>query len=250
MRSVIVNPDAARRVSRGKARVTGECGGSFFFSDASLPACLEVLMPRSLRPLLLLALGVLAAAPAHAQMRAYGIKAGATVSDIQTDLPSEDPESRQGISALIFGEWSGAGATGLVVEAGYVERGYSRMGQTVIDDGGSDAVILTRKHDKPFRYVSVAALGRLELLRLPGAAFYALAGPRLNALVGGRSGEEMPGYDYWPVVWDATGGIGFESGSILAEVRYNAGLNDALSGDGWGEAAYHRALDVIVGVRL
>lgn len=208
-------------------------------------------MLRSARPLVVLALALLAAAPAHGQqLRAYGIKLGPTVSSIRTDLPTEDPEQRIGFSAFVFGEWSGPGRTGVMVEAGYLERGYSVSHLTVVEDGPMDAVLTEGRLDKPFRYLSLAAMTRVSLPAVPGATTYVFAGPRVNALVGGRRGEDVPGYDYRPVVWDASFGVGAEGRRLLAEVRVNAGLNDALTGEGWRESAYHRAVDFIVGVRF
>lgn len=196
-------------------------------------------MSRSLPSVLLLALALAASdAPASAQhLRAWGLKAGATLSSLQTDLPTEDPEQRRGFSGFVYGEVAGPGPASLVAEAGYLERGYTRDATVAVDDE-----VFRRTLDKRFQYVSVAALAKV---RGP-ASLYVLAGPRMNALVGSRRGEGVPNYDYRPLVWDASFGVGAEARHVVAEVRYNVGLNDALQGD-WGESAYHRAVDFVLG---
>ncbi|HEX6910504.1 MAG TPA: outer membrane beta-barrel protein [Longimicrobium sp.] len=197
-----------------------------------------------------LLLALAAAAPAAAQMQAYGLKLGATVSTLRTDLPSEDPLTRHGISGVLFAEWNGPGRTSLLTEAGYLERGYSRMAGA--EPGTGDDPGYAYRLDRRMQYVTVAALAKLPAVELGPASTYAIAGPRMNALVG-RRGEDVPGYDYRSVVWDGTVGIGAEAVRglpVVAEARYSVGINDALSGGGWGEPAYHRAVDLMVGVKF
>lgn len=204
-------------------------------------------------PLALL-LALAAAAPASAQLQSYGVKVGGTESTIQTDLPSEDPLRRRGISWTAFAEWNAPGALSLVTEAGVLERGYSRMSGATPDLGSGAGY--TYRQDRRMQYVSVAALAKLPVLRMGPASAYALAGPRMNALVGRRgedAGGGMPDYAYNDVVWDVTAGVGVEGLRVLplvVEARYNAGLNDALRGEGWRGEAYHRAVDVMVGIRF
>lgn len=204
---------------------------------------------------LALLLSLTAAAPMSAQaVEAFGIKFVGTESTIRTDLPSEDPIERRGMGGVLFAEWNVPGPASLVTEAGYLERGYSRM------TGGGPAMGEEPGHmyrlDRRMAYVSVAALARLPLADVGPVGTYAIGGPRMNALVG-RSGEDsgggMPEYGYNDVTWDATVGVGAEllrGLPVLVEARYNAGLNDAFSGEGWGEPAYHRAVDVMVGVKF
>jgi Outer membrane protein beta-barrel domain len=200
-------------------------------------------MSRSIPSVLLLALALsLSAAPAPAQqLRAWGLKAGSTLSSIQTELPSEDPEQRRGYSALAFGEWTAAGPLSLVAEAGYVERGYERDATVTVDDQ-----VFPHRLDKRFQYVSLAALAKVTVGTVGPLSGYVVAGPRVNALVGSRRGEDVPDYEYRPVVWDASVGAGVEVRHAVLEVRYNRGLNDALQGS-WGEPAYHRAVDFVLG---
>ncbi|HEX2081431.1 MAG TPA: porin family protein [Longimicrobium sp.] len=200
-------------------------------------------MPRSTPSVLLLTVALaISSAPASAQhLRAWGLKGAATLSSIQTELPSEDPEQRRGYSAFVFGEWAAAGPLSLVAEAGYLERGYSRDASVAVDDR-----VFEHRLDKRFQYVSVAALARVTAGTLGPVSPYVVAGPRMNALVGNRRGEGVPNYDYRPVVWDASIGAGMEARHAVLEVRYNVGLNDALQGE-WGEPAYHRAVDFVLG---
>lgn len=194
-----------------------------------------------------LLLALAAAAPASAQLQAFGLKLGATVSTIETDLPSEDPLNRHGVGGVLFAEWNAPGRASLVTEAGYLERGYSREAGTWVDDTGYGYRL-----DRRMQYVTVAALAKLPALDVGAASTYAVAGPRMNALVG-RRGEDVPGYDYRSVVWDGTVGIGAEAVRglpVMVEARYSFGISDALSGGGWGEPAYHRAVDLMVGVKF
>jgi hypothetical protein len=180
-------------------------------------------------------------------VQAYGLKLGGTVSTIATDLPSENPLSRHGFSGVLFAEWNAPGRATLVTEAGYLERGYSRMAGVWVDDEGYEYRL-----DRRMQYVSVAALAKVPAVAAGPASAYAIAGPRMNALVG-RRGEDVDGFDYRHVVWDGTVGLGVEAVRglpVLAEARFSFGINDALSGGGWGEPAYHRAVDVMVGVKF
>jgi hypothetical protein len=195
-----------------------------------------------------LVLALAAAAPASAQpLETFGIKLSLTASTIRTDLPSEDPETRHGGGGVLYAQWNGPGRASLVTEAGYLERGYSRWQSAYPDVMDPYA----HRLDKRMQYVSVATLAKVPVAGTGAASAYVIAGPRMNALVG-RRGEDVPGYDYRPVVWDGTAGVGLEMRGlpVLAEARYSRGFNDALSGDGWRGTAYHRALDIMVGVRF
>lgn len=200
-------------------------------------------------------LALAAAAPASAQrVEAFGLKLGPTVSTIETDLASEDPISRDGFNAVVFAQVGLPGPLSLVTEAGYVERGYARNTGASPADGSAEPY--TYRLDRRMQYVTVAALARLDVARVGPVSAYAVAGPRMNALVG-RRGEDvdggMPGYRYSPVAWDATAGAGVELSRwlpVLVEARYNAGLNDALEGEDWRGSAYHRATEVLVGFRF
>ena len=195
--------------------------------------------------LLALVLAAAGAAPASAQhLRAWGVKSGLTLSNLQTELASEDPEFRVGVSGFLFGEWSGSGRASVVAEAGYLQRGYARIVSTQVED-----VVMERSLDRPFNYISLAALAKVRIARLGPASTYVVAGPRMNVLVGDRRGEDVPNYDYRSVVWDASVGVGAEGRHTILEIRYSRGLNDALEGE-WGEPAYHRALDVVLGLKL
>ncbi|HST62011.1 MAG TPA: outer membrane beta-barrel protein [Longimicrobium sp.] len=207
-----------------------------------------------------------AAAPASAQLQSHGVKIGGTESTIETDLPSEDPEARRGFNWMIFAEWNAPGALALVTEAGLVERGYSRISWTLpVADGSADASVAPdvatpteppMRLDRRMQYVSVAALARVPVATVGPVAAYAIAGPRMNTLVGRRgddSGDTSGEYGYRAVTWEATAGVGVEATRwlpLLVEARYNAGLNDAFSGSGWSDEAYHRAVDVMVGVKF
>lgn len=196
-----------------------------------------------------LLLALAAAAPASAQtLEQFGIKLGGTVSTIETDLPSEDPVSRQGFNGVLFAQVGLPGPVALFAEAGYLERGYARMVSSV-PEASTDPY--EYRLDRRMQYVTVAALARLDLLRAGSASAYAVAGPRMNALVG-RRGEDVPGYGYRSVVWDGTAGVGVEMRGlpVIAEARYSRGFNDALSGEGWRGTAYHRAVDVMLGIRF
>jgi hypothetical protein len=201
-------------------------------------------------------LAVAAAAPASAQrVEAFGLKLGPTVSTVETNLASEDPVSRDGFNAVAFAQVGLPGPVSLVAEAGYLERGYARDHVGPIPaDGSTDPYAY--RIDRRMEYVTVAALARLDVLRAGPVSAYAVAGPRVNALIG-RRGEDvdgsMPGYRYSPVALETTAGAGVELTRwlpVLVEARYNAGLNDALKGDEWRGSAYHRAAEVLVGFRF
>lgn len=204
-------------------------------------------------PSFALLLALAAAAPASAQrLETYGFKFGPNTSTIQTDLPSEDPVRRHGVNAVLFAQLGLPGRLGLVTEAGYVERGYAREVSADPDVIMDDVYRLDRR----MQYVTVAALARLDVARMGPASAYALAGPRMNALVG-RRGEDtdngIPGYGYRAVAWDFSAGAGVELVNglpLLLEARYNVGLNDAFQGEGWRGTAYHRAVDVVVGLKF
>lgn len=195
-------------------------------------------------------LALAAAAPASAQaVETFGLKLGRTFSTVETDLPSEDPMSRQGHAGVLFAQWNGPGRTSLVTEAGYAERGYER-----VTGGGPDVIDGNLTYiDRRMQYVSLAAMAKVPVVAVGPASAYAVAGPRMNTLLGSRRGEDLPGYDYRLVTWDGTAGIGVEAVRgmpLLVEARYSFGLNDAFNGDGWRGSAYHRALDLVVGVRF
>lgn len=204
---------------------------------------------------------VLAAAvtvPASAQLQSYGLKVGATQSSIETELPSEDPVSRRGTSWTLFGEWNVPGPVSLVTEAGVAERGYARMASAQPTVALFESTVDPSEYrlDRRMQYVSVAALARLPLVSAGPVSAYAFAGPRMNTLIG-RRGEDsdggMAGYTYRSVAWDATAGVGVEGSGwlpVVVEARYNRGINNAFNDDGWGEPAYHRAVDVMVGVKF
>lgn len=206
-------------------------------------------------------LALAAAAPASAQaLQSYGVKIGATESSVKVDLPFEEELSRRGLSWTAFAQWNVPGPVALVTEAGVVERGYARMmGSAATNGPAADVAIPVEpsfRQDRRMQYVSVAALARLPVASAGPASAYAFAGPRMNTLIGRRgddasytSGE----FGYRAVTWEATAGIGAEATRwlpLLVEARYNTGLGDAFSGGGWGDEAYHRAVDVMVGVKF
>lgn len=210
--------------------------------------------------LLAVLLALATAAPASAQaLQSYGVKIGGTESNVEVDLPSDEELARRGVSWMAFAQWNVPGPVALVTEAGVVDRGYARMvGSYPAADVYAETVALDppTRLDRRMRYVSVAALARLPVVSAGPVSAYAVAGPRMNTLIG-RRGEDsdgiLAGYDYRSVTWDATAGIGVEATRwlpLLVEARYNAGLTDAFSGELWGDEAYHRAVDVMVGIRF
>jgi hypothetical protein len=205
-------------------------------------------------------LALAAAAPASAQaLQSYGVKIGATESNVEVDLPSEEELGRRGVSWTAFAQWNVPGPVGLVTEAGVVERGYARMAGSAAAEPAGDVAFPVEpmyRQDRRMQYVSVAALARLPVASAGPVAAYAFAGPRMNTLIGRRgddSGDTSGEYGYRSVTWEATAGIGAEATRglpLLVEARYNAGIGDAFSGGGWGDQAHHRAVDVMVGVKF
>lgn len=198
-------------------------------------------------PLVVLA-ALAAAVPATAQhVESFGFRLSATVSTIETDLPSEDAQVRDGSGAVLFVQWNGPGRISLVTEASYLERGYQRR------QGASPDMIDLHGGwlDRRMQYVSVAALARVPVVRVGPVSSYAVAGPRMNALVG-RRGEDVPGYSYSSIVWDGTAGIGLQVRRVPVtfEARYSHGFSDAFSGEGWRGSAHHRAVDYMIGLRF
>jgi hypothetical protein len=193
-------------------------------------------------------LALAGAAPASAQaVETFGLKLGATVSSLETEL-NEQTFSRRGYTGVLFAQWNAPGRLSLVTEAGYSERGYEReIGWTpgMLDPD-------TRRVERRMQYVSLAALARVPVLPLGPVATYAVAGPRMNALLGSRRGDDEPGQNYRSVAWDGTVGLGADAvhGRVFLEARYNFGLSDAFSGAGWDDPAYHRVLDLMVGVKF
>jgi hypothetical protein len=193
-------------------------------------------------------LALASAAPASAQtVETFGLKFGATVSSLETEL-NEQTFSRRGYTGVLFAQWNAPGRLSLVTEAGYSERGYEREigwrpGMLDPDRG---------RVERRMQYASVAALAKVPVLPLGPVAGYAVAGPRVNALLGSRRGGDLPGQNYRSVALDGTVGLGAEAvhGRVLLEARYNFGLSDAFSGLGWDEPAYHRVLDLVVGVKF
>lgn len=211
-------------------------------------------------PLYAAVLALASAAPASAQaLQSYGFKLGGTESTIETDLATENPVARRGFNWSVFAEWNAPGRLALVTEAGVLERGYGRTAGSypaLGDPATSLTVDPSFRLDRRMQYVSVAALAKLPVVSAGPLSAYAVGGPRMNTLIG-RGGEDSGDtsgeYGYRAVTWEATAGVGVEATRVLpllVEARYSAGLNDAFSGEGWGEAAYHRAVDVMVGIRF
>jgi hypothetical protein len=193
-------------------------------------------------------LALATAAPASAQaVEALGLKFGATVSSLETEADQET-FSRRGFTGVLFAQWNGPGRLSLVTEAGYSERGYER--EIGFLPGMLDPD--TRRVERRMQYASIAALAKLPVLRVGPVASYAVAGPRVNSLLGSRRGDDLPGQDYRSIAWDGTVGLGAEAvgGLVMVEARYNFGLSDAFHGMGWDEPAYHRVVDLMVGVKF
>jgi hypothetical protein len=203
-----------------------------------------------MRSVLLGLLLALAVQPVSAQiLRGIGVKAGAAVSTLSFDTPPGQPEfatdPRVGPSAYVFMEWLNVPVFSVVVEAGWMRRGF--VGEGPLRDLFGNPLGIVRETYR-FDYFSS---GLLAKLRLPvGAAQpYVIAGPRVDYLLS-RSDQFL---FYSDVARGFVAGGGLEvdlplAPTLMAEVRYSFDTSNSLPET--PEDAYGQSLTLLLGFRL
>ena len=201
----------------------------------------------------------------------FGVKAGLLSSDVRSPdlldgqggvLPFIDTISRTGVAVLATVEMSATerSALSLVIEGGYVQRGYrNEQLWTDIEGNPLETQVLTERFD----YLSLALTPKL---RLPGAVSpFVSGGPRASILIGstaspliGPDGERYPGRwglreYYSSAAFGVAFGVGIETTRLLpvglsAEVRRSLDLTDSF--ENGPRETYNVATELVVGVRL
>ena len=113
-----------------------------------------------------------------------GLKGGLVSSSVTDNLDQFDMERRTGWSALLFAERDLLPFLALVAEAGYAQRGFV---ETMAERAPDGTVEQTVRANTRLDYLTIPVLSKLNydfsVFRL-----YALAGPRLDVLVGREAG--------------------------------------------------------------
>lgn len=200
-------------------------------------------------------LSCLTVAPASAQQRQVGAKAGATSASLKYSTPSEDP----GFGHRLFVGGGGFlvqplhGPLALQVEALYMPKG-AEMTETL----GSTQVTTTLIFD----YFEVPVLARVSVARTSARNIYLFGGPfsafRLNAKFRQSAGRpitsgvttdispDVKAFDFGMV---AGGGVDI-SRHLVVDARYSWGLVDINKGiPTAAQGIRTRALAVLVGFR-
>jgi hypothetical protein len=214
------------------------------------------MIPRTLAALLV---ALIVAPSAHAQfLHSYGLRIGGNTSTLDADII--DFERRTGFQVAAFAELLPTPVFSVQAEVEYARRGFvSEQELRGADNEPLGVVRATTALD----YLSVPVLARV---RYPVGAVtaYALAGPRLDFLVGRSPGrfefsdgtevEDEFGQNVEGTSLSGSVGIGAAFGALLGrevrvETRYNFGLTDLLP-EGDAVDLRHSGFDFSVGVAL
>ena len=135
---------------------------------------------------LLALLSVLVApAPASAQIvDRIGVKGGLVSTSATDGRDLLDPERRTGWSAHLFAERDLSSFLSVVGEAGYTQRGFV---ETIEERGPDGTVEQTSRANTRLDYLTIPVFAKLKY-EFTALRLYALAGPRLDVLVGREAG--------------------------------------------------------------
>jgi opacity protein-like surface antigen len=226
---------------------------------------------------LLALLAVLLTAPAAAQPDVgFVLRAGGTWSELSVDLTDEgadatlDTDRAAGFELAAQVAFDFAYGLGLAGEVAYAHRAYSRtISALAPTDGGAGFTEQELPLETSFDQVSLAVLGRVDLLRRGAVVPYLTAGPRLDALIGSNAGsgylgspiatvyvEDPLSYQFGDANFSGVAGLGVEVRRVLGsalrvEARYSRSLTNFFSGDrnrSTDADALVSGIDVSVGV--
>lgn len=195
----------------------------------------------------------------------WGVKAGASISDLDHDFAMGDLKSKTGLTGGAFVDYPFGPLFGLQAELKYVQRGAKTDSQRRTDENGQD---LGEFHaNVKLDYVEVPVLLRINLL---GGNLNVLGGPSVAFLVNDSYEYEGAGLDD---KFDLAGVRGTDAGlvvglggavpvgtsKIVVEARYHHGLTDITDDSvtdtdpgefllGSGSTIKNRGLTVLAGV--
>jgi len=152
----------------------------------------------------------------------FGIRAGVTIASqtFEDGNLDDNAKSKFGAdAAVIFNIPIGDGFFMFQPELHWLQKG------SVISDINGDDVTNT------FNYLELPILLRLNFggsLKL-----FALAGPSVGYLLGGKSGDTDIDKDFYQdIEWSGNLGVGIGLGALEVDVRYMAGFSDIADGNG------------------
>lgn len=195
---------------------------------------------------------VLHSAPAHAQLfEQAGIKVGASYSDVEYHTATERFDvsrgRRLGLSVVGFAESNIAPYTNLVIEAGYVQRGFeSKYSLSHLE---YEVVTEASGYDR-FDYFTLATFIKLRPLPSDGIGPYLFAGPYLSFLLG--SNNDFTDRYASPSAFGGAAGFGIAFPTLpvplYIESRYTQDFTDSLPYQ--FPELYHTSFDLVLGIGL
>ncbi len=165
----------------------------------------------------------------------YGLKIGGNIANQtfkHSEFPDLDTDNRLGFTTGIFAEYNVNPNFSFLFEGDYVQKGM-QFDLDYTDENGIVYKKVTK--DNHVDYLSVPMLGKYSL-NIKTAKIYAIAGPRLDVLLG-YSGMMENVYDEFDSVdFGATFGLGYEfhlvnSRNLLLEMRYSPSLTNSYETD-------------------
>lgn len=170
-------------------------------------------------------------------------------------------DARTGFNLALFADYKPLPNVAVSLEAAYVQKG-QRYGADLVDIDST--VVDTGTFTIALDYASFT-LAAKPLLPLgpPGAAVYAVAGPRLDVLLseklvfsGDTESVRFSIEEHEGTVWGYDVGVGLRFGTVLpvpllAEVRFSGDLTDAFGGAPMGrEATRNQVMQLRIGVEI
>lgn len=176
----------------------------------------------------------------HAQwIDHFGVKGGITASSASDNMDQFDLERRSGWRGSAFAEKELLPFLSVRSEVGYTQRGFVESTAEVDVDGNETPLEATTRFD----YLTIPLLAKLEY-GVGAASLYALAGPRVDILVGREAGVfAFSGGDIESEIADfydstaagGTLGVGVSTQMLPAQVfiegRYDVDLTDSFPAD-------------------
>lgn len=198
---------------------------------------------------------------AHAQTP---FQAGALVG-LSAAMQSPGEDARTGFNVAVFVDYTPLPSVSASLEAAYVQKGQRYDGElTEPNDDGTVTVVEGGTFTIALDYLSLALAAKPSLpLGPPGAAVYAVAGPRLDVLFSEKFVFSGPTQsirfsidEHEETVWGYDVGLGLRFGTVLpvpllAEVRFSGDLTDAFGGTSLrANATRNQVMQLRIGVEI